>query len=709
MRTNKNKKPIAAPKKIMRKTPAKTVKKSPEKKTSPTKKARPAKTAQKSAPQRQMTKKTDRRPQTLGQHRGKEKSIMRKKQMPPTDKIVPDTSVLIEGALSQEIEHNNLTIKEIIIPEAVLAELESQANRRKEIGYLGLDEIERLKRLADTQGFIIRFAGGRPAEFDIKYAKNGGIDSLIRQVAEDENAVLYTADVVQSKVARAKGVAVILYHRERTKPGMDIEDFFDATTMSVHIKENCSVFAKRGRPGAWEFTTVREAHVKRSEVEVWAKQIVEAAQVMRDGFIEIERPGSTIAQIGRYRIVITRPPFSDGNEITAVRPVKHMSIEEYKITEKLSKRLDEQAEGILIAGAPGHGKSTFAQALAEHYATKKKIIKTIEAPRDMVLPDEITQYAISHGSSEEVHDILLLSRPDYTFFDEMRNTDDFKLFADMRLSGVGMIGVMHATKAIEAIQRFLGRIELGVIPHVVDTVVFILNGEIGSVYSIKMTVKVPSGMTEADLARPVVEVHDFESGKLMFEVYTYGEQTVVIPVTTQTKKAGMEKFASEGIQRYFEKYANKPEVEVVSANKIIVRVNDREIPGLIGKGGEKIQRIEKELGLSVDVQAKDGKGRGGRDRGDDDDEERGDRSIGRSAKGKTISFGVQETNNSLTLDLGRQHSNASVDIFVDDEFLMTAHASKKGFVKLTKKNKLVRLIVDSFDGEGNIVIRRSGA
>jgi len=119
---------------------------------------------------------------------------------------------------------------------------------------------------------------------------------------------------------------------------------------------------------------------------------------------------------------------------------------------------------------------------------------------------------------QEIHDILLLSRPDYTIFDEMRNTEDFKLFADMRLSGVGMIGIVHATNPIDAIQRFIGRVEMGVIPQVIDTVVFIKNGQIQKVLSLKMTVKVPSGMTEADLARPVVVVTDFETEKLMFQI-----------------------------------------------------------------------------------------------------------------------------------------------------------------------------------------------
>jgi ATPase len=33
-----------------------------------------------------------------------------------------------------------------------------------------------------------------------------------------------------------------------------------------------------------------------------------------------------------------------------------------------------------------------------------------------------------------VRDILLLSRPDYTVYDEVRNTPDFELYKDLRLT-----------------------------------------------------------------------------------------------------------------------------------------------------------------------------------------------------------------------------------------------------------------------------------
>jgi len=111
----------------------------------------------------------------------------------------------------------------------------------------------------------------------------------------------------------------------------------------------------------------------------------------------------------------------------------------------------------------------------------------------------------------------------------------FLIFADMRLAGVGMIGVVHATRAVDAIQRLIGRVELGVIPQVVDTVIFIDKGEVAKVLVLEFTVKVPHGMTEQDLARPVIIIADFETGKVEYEIYTYGEQVVVMPIGPSTE------------------------------------------------------------------------------------------------------------------------------------------------------------------------------
>ena len=105
-----------------------------------------------------------------------------------------------------------------------------------------------------------------------------------------------------------------------------------------------------------------------------------------------------------------------------------------------------------------------------------------------------------------------------------------------------MIGVVHATSPIDAIQRFVKRVELGMIPSIVDTVIFIENGQVAKVYSLNMSVKVPTGMTESDLSRPLVEIRDFFSGEVEYEMYTFGEETVVVQQVEIIQKVLIEKY-----------------------------------------------------------------------------------------------------------------------------------------------------------------------
>ena len=48
-----------------------------------------------------------------------------------------------------------------------------------------------------------------------------------------------------------------------------------------------------------------------------------------------------------------------------------------------------------------------------------------------------------------------------------------------------------------------------------------------------MTVKPPSGMQE-ELARPVIEVVEFPSGKITHEMFAFGSEIAVVPVDGQT-------------------------------------------------------------------------------------------------------------------------------------------------------------------------------
>jgi len=165
-------------------------------------------------------------------------------------KIVPDTSIIIEGLLSERIEKGELKPQQILVHEAVMAELESQANKGRETGLKGLEEIKKLRSLASIHKFEVIFKGSRPGDFEIRYAKSGEIDSLIRSLAIQENATLFTADKVQAAVAESKGIPVILYEFEASEKPLTLEKYFTPDTMSVHLKDGCFPKAKIGKPAA---------------------------------------------------------------------------------------------------------------------------------------------------------------------------------------------------------------------------------------------------------------------------------------------------------------------------------------------------------------------------------------------------------------------------------------------------------------------------
>jgi ATPase len=438
---------------------------------------------------------------------------------------VPDISSLLEGITSRLVKEGKIKGR-IIIHKAALSVFEREAINGRATGSAGLKEVRRLRQYAEEGMVEVEIGGEKPRTYE--NLDENTANAIIRDYAYELGATLVTGDKTQAIIAETLGIPVI-YVPPR-EAGLIIDSFFDELTMSVHLKEGVPPIAKKGRPGDWVYTKISSEPLSHEELENIANEIVREAKRRPDGFIEIDRFGSTIVQLGTFRIIITRPPLSDGWEITAVKPVRKLRLEDYNLPAKLVKRLNERAEGILIAGAPGMGKTTFAQALAEYYMNLGKVVKTVEAPRDMNLPPAITQYSKNYADLDEIHDILLLSRPDYTVFDEMRSDEDFKLYADLRLAGIGMIGVVHATSPIDAIQRFIGRVELGVIPSLIDTVIFIKNGYVEKVYEVKMTVKLPTGLREAELSRPVIEVRDFITGELEYEIYTFGEQTVVIPV-----------------------------------------------------------------------------------------------------------------------------------------------------------------------------------
>ena len=585
-------------------------------------------------------------------------------------KIVPDTSAIIDGKLMEEIDQG--LEAEIIIPEFVVDEVENQANKGLEIGFTGIEEIRRLtEKASENEGISVEFTGRKPSMEEINLASSGRIDALIRDVAEEIDATLYTGDIVQSKIAEAKGIEVVLIEKEDAPEELDIEKYFDDETMSIHLTQDAMPKAKRGMPGNFKLEDIDEKVMEKEELEDLIHNIMDVAENSEKGLIEMEGDGATVVQYGRYRIAMTRPPFSSAAEITAVRPVAKVGLDDYDLSEKLIQRLNQKAEGILVAGAPGHGKSTFAQALAEHYEDKNQVVKTMEKPRDLDVGPNITQYTALDESMENTGDFLLLVRPDFTVFDEVRRTSDFEVFSDMRMAGVGMIGIVHASEAVDAVQRLIGRVELGMIPQVCDTVIFIENAEVAEVYELEMVVKVPEGMVEEDLARPVIQIRKFEDSKPVYEVYTYGEETVVVPVN-EREESGAEKLAKEQIEHFLRGRVDNPQIEFISDNHIKMFVQEDEISQVIGKGGENIDELEKDLGLNITVEPKS-----------------------QTLKSE-VDFDIDESGNSINIEVSESLSGNEVDVYDGDEFLFTATVGKSGTVSLTKDSDLAGRILSAY-------------
>ncbi len=626
--------------------------------------------------------------------------------MPPAPHIVPDTSVLIDGRVSALVAEGELKGGQVTVAEASVGELEHLANSGRGIGWSGLKELARLREHHDAGRIKLEFWGQRPSDIEVESAPGGAIDNLVRSAALEVGAELFTSDRVQSEVARAKGVPVRFIEPEVPEQvlfqQLKVHQFFDEHTFSVHLKEGEVPRAKRGTIGKVVYGPVGEEPMPRQELLDLAGEILDFAARDEESYLEMDRRDSRVVQLRNMRVSIAYPPFADGVEITAVRPTARLHLDDYQLEPELVRRLEDYHRGILISGRPGDGKSTFAQAVAEHLAERGAVVKTMEQPRDMAVGGGITQYSALDGDMALTSEILLLVRPDYVVFDEVRKTSDFEIFGDMRLAGVGLVGVTHANRAVDAVQRLIGRVELGIIPQVVDTVIHLVDGQVKQVLELKFTVKVPAGMMQEDLARPVISVSDFRKRRELFEIYTYGDQVVVMPVD-QAGGGGRSPGGRGGrpapheIQEAVEAVGIRggADIEMSPTGGAMVFVDPRDVRRVIGPGGEQVRALERALGVRPRIEARR---RGGGATGPDPEAEDagGERHVRVRATGKTVFV-------YLTPEMAGQE----VVIVVDGEPLVEAEVGPRGSIRLSRRSSFGRKLARAVQ-EGSEVTVRAG-
>jgi len=82
----------------------------------------------------------------------------------------------------------------------------------------------------------------------------------------------------------------------------------------------------------------------KEEMEHMISTIYKELDERTDGVMEIDRKLSKVLQLGPYRIVIVYPPLSDGLEMTIVKPIRKLTIEDYNLDKEIFDMLRNQAK-----------------------------------------------------------------------------------------------------------------------------------------------------------------------------------------------------------------------------------------------------------------------------------------------------------------------------------------------------------------------------
>jgi ATPase len=206
---------------------------------------------------------------------------------------------------------------------------------------------------------------------------------------------------------------------------------------------------------------------------------------------------------------------------------------------------------------------------------------------------------------------------------------------------------------------------------------------------------------EEDLARPVIMIQDFETGRPEYEIYTFNRQVVTVPLDEgEREESGVSKLAKQEIEREIQSVARGAvDVEVQGQNRATVYVTEDDISYVIGKGGGRIEDIENRLGIDIDVRTHDEKPQSASS---------GSSGAGGAGAGGSPGEVVTPEITSRHIVLPTEgHSGETVEVEADGEYLFTATVGRGGDIQVSRGSAIAEELERAIDRERQIRVVRS--
>jgi ATPase len=240
---------------------------------------------------------------------------------------------------------------------------------------------------------------------------------------------------------------------------------------------------------------------------------------------------------------------------------------------------------------------------------------------------------------------------------------------------------------------------------VVDTVVYIEDGRVDTVYDVTTEVKVPEGLTAEDLARPVIQVADFETGTPEFEIYTFNRQVITVPIgDAERSESGVDRLARQEVEREIKSIARgHVEVELQGRDTAIVYVDEDDISTVIGKGGGRISDVEDRLGIDIDVRTHDERPSSGPPSGGGRPGVGGAGAAGASGGSDGITVTPEVTSRHVVIGLD-EHVGETVEVRADDEYLFTATVGRGGEIQVSRGSAIADELEAAIDRTKRITV-----